>query len=133
MSLQDKLKEKLGGDKPNLGVDDAAAEAALEAAIKNKASEVEEPPAVDDEADKGAWQESTIQEAILKTAFAEAASYDAPEGAFKNNRLHQVVLKNGTTVKPNKYGYYEDATGEALQLLEYYATTGLVTKVVATE
>jgi hypothetical protein len=112
MSLQDKLKAAVSGEKPSL--------------------DVEEPAKLDDAdtAAEGAWQEGTIQEAILKTAFAEASSYEAPVGAYRNVRLHQVVLPSGEVVKPNKYGYYENLAGEAQGLLDFYATKGLVEKVV---
>ena len=130
-TLQDKLAAKVAGEKPTLPVDTNEATKEAQKAAVQAALETEEPPKVGDADDLGAWKESTIQEAILKTAFAEAASYTAPEGSFKNNRLHQVVLKNGEVIKPNKYGYYEGAEGEALQLLEYYANTGLVSKVTS--
>lgn len=123
MSLQDKLKEKVSGEKPAL-------DEVLKGAVANDLAN-EEPPKLGEGEDLGAWKESTIQEAILQTAFAEASSYTAPEGSFKNNRLHQVVLKNGEVVKPNKFGYYEEAEGEVLTALEFYAGLGLVTKVTS--
>lgn len=112
MTLQEKLKAAAAGNTPSL----------------QDVLNVEEPAKTADEAapEGSAWQEGTIQETILKTAFAEAASYEAPEGAYRNIRLHQIVLPSGEVVKPNKYGYYEETNGEARSLLEYYASKGLV-------
>lgn len=73
----------------------------------------------------------TIQEVLSKapTAFALASSYEVPVGSFRNIRLHSVVLKDGTKVKPNVFGYYENPEGELKELLKYYESKGLAEEV----
>lgn len=109
MSIQDLLKAKLGTDVPEL--------------------DGQEEPVVQDEGFE--HQEGTIADALqamsLKTAFAEASSYEPPEGAYENLRLHSVVTANGVAYKPNIYGFYEPSDNEEVkELLAYYALKGLV-------
>lgn len=65
-------------------------------------------------------------EQIVKTALAEAASYEPSEGSYENVRLHSVITSNGTKVTPNAFGYYDKPEGEVKSLLEYFVTKGLV-------
>lgn len=70
-----------------------------------------------------------LVENVLKTTFAEAASYEPPVGSYEKGRIHRVVLGDGTVVKPNVFGVYENPEGEVLELLKYYAVKGLVSLV----
>lgn len=119
-ALSDKLKKDNGEVTPSLEVGLPTTEDA-NGGIGGTGNEgTTEEPVVTDEFP------AELTEQIVKTALAEAASYEPSEGSFENIRLHSVITSNGTKVTPNAFGYYEKPEGEVKDILEYFATKGLV-------
>lgn len=68
----------------------------------------------------------TLTEDVVKTAFAEAASYSPNVGDYENLRCHSIILPTGERIKPNQYGFYTNLSAPAKELAEFYAKKGLL-------
>ena len=133
-TLSDKLKAAVGKAEDAIVISknevanilkDAAGEGQVGSVVGDDGSA--EEPVVSGEFD-GVGVGSLLED-VLKTTFAEAASYEPPAGSYEKGRIHRVVLGDGTVVKPNVFGVYENPEGEVLEMLKYYALKGLVSLV----
>jgi len=112
-TLQDKLKASASGDTPKLILPE-------EPAVTGDIEDIPVGSSLKSITDVVNTPINVI------TALALASNYEPPKGSFRAIRLKRVVLPNGKKVEPNPYGYYEDAEGDVLKELQYFASVGVV-------